>query len=174
MQKTGRYYYLTVVAYSLLFLGSIPVLLFTGPLGNSTIRISIGLAIIGFSQGIGVTSTLIGLIAAAGSKDQAVGTAASYLFRSLGTVSGVGISSMLFQGNLRRGLMERLDGDDVDEIVRKVRQSLKIIDELSPATREIVISCYEKAVNSALIFASLLMACAIVSCVFIKELKLSR
>lgn len=61
MKKTGRYYALTVGAYMGLFWGFLPILLFTGLVAKSTFGISIGMTICGFSNGIGVTSSLIAL-----------------------------------------------------------------------------------------------------------------
>lgn len=116
MQKTGKYKHLTVYAYSLLTLGSIPVFLFTGVAGTSASLISMGLVAMGFGNGIGVTSTLIAIIAAAGSEEQAVATAVSYLFRALGMVTGVSVSSMLVQGSLRRELSRTLNGTDAEEV----------------------------------------------------------
>lgn len=80
MQRTGKYYWLTVSAYNGLTLGMLLILLFTG-LSNNTYGIITGLSIAGFSNGIGVTTSLIGLIANAAPKDQAMTTACSYLFR---------------------------------------------------------------------------------------------
>lgn len=61
MKKTGRYYWLTVAAYTALLAGFVPILLFTGLIVNSTWGISVGTAICGFGNGIGVTSSLIAL-----------------------------------------------------------------------------------------------------------------
>lgn len=115
MQKTGKYKHLTVYAYSLFTLGSIPIFLFTGVAGTSAFVISAGLIAMGFGNGIGVTSTLIAVIATAGSEEQAVATAVSYLFRALGMVTGVSVSSMLVQASLRRELSRTLNGTDAEE-----------------------------------------------------------
>ena len=61
MKKTGKFYWLTVIAYAMLTLGALIVLCFVGPLINSTYGISLGMVFSGFGNGIGVTSTLIGL-----------------------------------------------------------------------------------------------------------------
>lgn len=61
MKKTGRYYWLTVAAYSALLAGFVPILLFTGLVVTSTWGISVGTMICGFGNGIGVTSSLIAL-----------------------------------------------------------------------------------------------------------------
>lgn len=116
MQKTGKYKTLTVCAYGLVALGSIPVFIFTGVMGMSTFFISVGLIAMGFGNGVGVTSTLIAVIATARSEEQAVATAVSYLFRALGMVTGVSVSSMLVQGSLRRELSRTLGGTDAEEV----------------------------------------------------------
>lgn len=61
MQKTGKYYWITVVAYTNLVVGMILVFLFSGLVVNSTAGIIIGMCFCGFSNGIGVTTSLIGL-----------------------------------------------------------------------------------------------------------------
>lgn len=81
MQRTGKYYWLTVSAYTGLTIGMLLVLLFTGLTVNTTYGILTGLSISSFANGIGVTTSLISLIANAAPKDQAITTACSYLFR---------------------------------------------------------------------------------------------
>lgn len=61
MKKTGKFYWLTVIAYAMLTTGAIIILCFTGPAMNSTYGIALGMLLSGFGNGIGVTSTLIGL-----------------------------------------------------------------------------------------------------------------
>ncbi|PUU81009.1 major facilitator superfamily domain-containing protein [Tuber borchii] len=174
IQKTGKYYYLTVFAYTLFFFGTIPVFLATGILGNSTPTISAAIVCMGFGSGMAVTSTLIALIAAAGHEDQAVATAVSYLFRALGQVMGVSVSSMLVQGSLRRELTRVLDGADADEIIRKVRSSLSAINTLTPATAALVLAAYRNAVHLAFLLGTVLAFFSVVSCVFIREKTLGR
>ena len=66
--------------------------------------------------GAGITSTLVALIANAGPEDQAVATAVSYLFRSLGSVVGLSVGTTLTQEVLRQSLRKRLPGENVDEV----------------------------------------------------------
>lgn len=81
MQKTGKYYWLTVSVYMIIVIGMVLILLFAGLVANSTYGIELGLVICGFGNGVGITTTLISLIANAAPQDQAVATAGSYLFR---------------------------------------------------------------------------------------------
>jgi MFS family permease len=61
MKKTGKFYWLTVIAYAMLTIGAIVVLCFIGLVTHSTYGVAVGLVFCGFGNGIGVTSTLIGL-----------------------------------------------------------------------------------------------------------------
>ncbi|KAA8908240.1 major facilitator superfamily domain-containing protein [Sphaerosporella brunnea] len=176
MQKTGKYYWLTVSSYCLPVLGSAAVLVSTSAAAatTTTTGISFGILSSGFGNGIGVTTTLVALIAAAGSKDQAVATAVSYLFRALGTVSGVSLGAMLVQGRLRTGLERRLgSGDEAAEIVRRVRGSMDFIATLPDELRAAVRECYRDAVHVAFGLSLLLAVCAVVSSVFIREKRLA-
>ena len=164
MQKTGKYYWLTVIAYSFLTVGMVPILLCTGLVVNSTYGISLGLVINGFSNGIGVTTTLIGLIANAAPQDQAVATACSYLFRSLGSVVGLSLSATVVQQSLRVQLRNRLgSGKDADRIVQGVRESLEYIKTLNPEIAEIVRQCYGSATTAGFGFMLCVVSCAMLS-----------
>ena len=166
MQRTGKYYALTIFAYSLLTVGMIPILLFTGLIDVIPAGIVCGLVMCGFGNGIGVTTSLIGLIANAAPQDQAVATACSYLFRSLGSVVGLSISATVVQHTLRQQLAIRLgDGDEAETIVAGVRSSLHYIHTLEPEVRHIVRECYGFAISRgfsfmmAIVFFAALSAC---------------
>jgi hypothetical protein len=153
----------------------IPILLFTGTIANSTYGISVGLVLCGFSNGIGVTTSLIALIANASPADQAVATACSYLFRSLGSVVGVSLSATVVQQSLRTQLRERLgDGDKADEIVDRVRQSLDFIKGLEPSVREVVRKCYSGATRDGFGLMVGIVGCAMCSSWWIRERRLSK
>ena len=64
--------------------------------------------------GSGLTTTLVALIANAGPEDQAIATAVSYLFRSLGSVVGLSVGTTITQDVLRQSLRRRLTGEDSD------------------------------------------------------------
>lgn len=166
MQKTGKYYFLTIFAYLVSSLGIVFVILFTGLVLNDTYGISVGLVLGGFGNGIGVTSTLIGMIANAKPKDQAIATACSYLFRSLGSTIGVSISATVFQQSLRMKLKTSLgSGKEVDEIVKNVRQSLGYIESLRPEIQRLVRECYDLATRDTFfLMIGLALGATISSC----------
>ncbi|VDB92534.1 unnamed protein product [Peniophora sp. CBMAI 1063] len=169
MQVTGRYWVLTVLSYALMLGGQILVSLSTGIIGHSFVGLEIGLFIMSLGNGSGITTTLIALIHQAGATDQAIATAVSYLFRSLGSVLGISVGSTIFQERLRHLLKSGLTDGNVDEIVRRVRETLAYIDELPADTREIVFASYAGAVETVFTFCTVLAVCAVICSFFIKE-----
>lgn len=175
MKKTGNYYWITSIAYTFLVVGLTIVLLFAGTLWESRIGMIAGTCICAFSNGIGVTTTLIGLIANASHADQAVATACSYLFRSLGSVFGVSICATAFNQTLRKTLQSALSGDkDAEEIAAHVRESLSYFKNLEPELREVVRECYAKSTQAALVVGIGMVAGSAFFAWFIREKKLGR
>ncbi|KAI0739360.1 MFS general substrate transporter [Daedaleopsis nitida] len=175
MQTTGKYYLLTIGAYVLMLAGDLLVSLVTGPLVKYTLAgLTVGIIANNLGIGSGLTSTLVALIANAGPEDQAIATAVSYLFRSLGSVVGLSVGTALTQDVLRQSLRKRLSGEDVDEIIKRVRESLDYIGELEPAVRAKVISAYQDGLQSAFWFTVALSAATVVSTFYIKEKPLAR
>ncbi|OTB18035.1 hypothetical protein K445DRAFT_73822 [Daldinia sp. EC12] len=174
MRRTGKYYWITVIGYTLMVLGIAPAVSFSGAVVKSTVGVIMGLCIMALGSGSSITSTLIAIIANANPADSAVAIACSYLFRSLGTTLGVSISTAVLQQVLRTQLAAALggDGDKAREIEEGVRQSLDYIRTLDPAIAETVRACYAVAVQWAFIPAAVLAAGALVSSTFIKEKKL--
>ncbi|BDD64118.1 hypothetical protein MPDQ_000539 [Monascus purpureus] len=175
MRWTGHYYWLTVAAYASLTLGVTTISLFSGLFTESTTVIVLGTVASAFGNGIGVTTTLIGLISNASPEDQAVVTACSYLFRSLGSVIGLSFSSTVVQQLLRSRLRFALrDSGDINRIVKGVRQSLDFIKTLDPAVAKLVRGCYGWAMNKGFAFMISIVFCAFFSSLFIREKKLNR
>ncbi|KAL8945977.1 MAG: hypothetical protein Q9222_007567 [Ikaeria aurantiellina] len=175
MQKTGKYYWLTVVAYSMLSLGVLLVMLCSDFIVNNTYGISVGLVISGIGNGIGVTSSLIGLISNAAQADQAVATACSYLFRSLGSIVGLALSATVVQQSLRNQLEDRLNnGADAEEIVQQVRQSLDFIKTLAPDVKQIVQECYSNATRDGFGLMLGIVIFSMISAFFLRERRLGK
>lgn len=179
MQKTGRYFWLTVCAYTLLTAGLVVIFLCSGIITRNTVAIIIGMCVCAFGNGIGVTSTLIGLIANASKDDQAIATACSYLFRSLGSVFGVAMSATVANSALRRNLASDLPRlglpeSEALEIADRVRESLAYLRELKPAVRSLVADCYARSTTAAFGLQIGLVAGAAASAWLISEKALSR
>lgn len=158
-----------------LCLGHIPIILCSGVVVHSTVGIVLGLVLCGFGGGIGVTTTLIALISNAEPADQAIVTACSYLFRSLGSVIGLSLSATIVQQSLRTQLRQRLgNGKEADKIVEGVRESLSFIDKLAPDIQGLVRDSYQSATRGALAFACMGTGLALVCAFFLREKKLSK
>ncbi|KAJ5602106.1 hypothetical protein N7510_011640 [Penicillium lagena] len=175
MKWSGKYYWLTVAAYTSLTTGCFCVCLFSGAAVESTVMMIMGMVMAAFGNGIGVTSTLIGLISNATHEDQAVVTACSYLFRSLGSVIGLSLSSTVVQQLLRARLRSELHSSkDIDQIVDGVRESLDFIKKLDPEVARIVRNCYGWSTNKGFGFMVVVVFFALFSSFFIRESKLNR
>lgn len=179
MHRTGRFYWLTVICYAQLVLGMIIVALTSGILIDSTVLIIIGMAMASFGNGVGVTSTLIGLIANASHDDQAVATACSYLFRSLGSVFGISMSATVANQALRNNLAKELPKlglpkKEAVAIADRVRQSLSYLRQLEPDVRALVADCYAKSTTAAFVLQVVLLSGAAISAWWIKEKALGK
>lgn len=175
MQKTGKYYWLTVGCYASLVIGLMMIVAFSGVVISSIPGMVIGMMICAFSNGIGVTSTLIALLVNATPEDQAIATACSYLFRSLGSVFGLALSSTAINQVLRTTLKERLNsGPDADKIANQVRKNLDLLKKLEPQIREVVRECYATSTRVAFSLQIVVVAGAVVSALWIRERPLNR
>ncbi|KFY92421.1 hypothetical protein V498_04979 [Pseudogymnoascus sp. VKM F-4517 (FW-2822)] len=135
MQRTGKYYWLTILGYIMMVTGITTIFLCSGVLVTSTLGTLVAFCLTGLGGGISVTTTLIALVACADPSDMAIVTACSYLFRSLGSAVGVSLSAALVQQRLRYQLAKMLgDGEETEKIVRGVRESLEYLEKLTPET----------------------------------------
>ena len=174
MHRTGRYYWVTTICCFIATLGMILVTLTSGVLVDSTLLIIVGMCISGFTIGASGTTTLIGLIANAAQEDQAIATACSYLFRSLGSVSAVSLSATVANSALRNSLADELPKLGLPEakaleIAEKVRESLTYLRHLKPDVRALVTDCYARSTNGAFRLQVAILAGAAISAWFIKE-----
>ena len=175
MRWTGRYYWLTVGCYGAMVLGCALIVLCSGTGATASLAgLLVGMMVAGFSIGIGVTTSLISLLANASDDDQAVVTACSYLFRSLGSVFGVSVSAaaanQALRGELTRGLGA---GPEAEEIASRVRQSLEYLRTLEPEVASLVREAYAKSTRIAFGLQTVLVFGAAVAAWWIRETKLS-
>ncbi|KAK2467209.1 hypothetical protein APHAL10511_000758 [Amanita phalloides] len=173
MQHTGKYYGITVISHFLVLAGTGIAFISSGVFVVSTIGIAIGMGTTEVGIGGGVVTTLTALIAHAGQADQATATAVAYLFRSLGSVFSLAVGGALFQNTLRYLLHKRLSGEDVQEIVKRVRQSLSYLNQLDPVTKATVVQSYQDAIKVIFLFSAAIATLATISSLFIKEKELT-
>ncbi|KAI1639147.1 MFS general substrate transporter [Biscogniauxia mediterranea] len=148
------------------------------------LALSASLLVGGLGNGAGMTATLVVVVVVAPAADQAVVTACIYMYRQLGTTVGLAVVSLVFRRVLAAGLLRRLGGDgggggggggsgweglDVDEVVRRVSESLSYLERLPAGAREVVRAAYGDACRAALLVSAGLAACAVVAALFIRE-----
>jgi MFS family permease len=174
MKRTGKYYRLTISCLFLSVLAALFLILSAG-LFEFSRGLIIALFFSSFGIGATITTTLISVIANVDPIDQAVATACTYLFRSLGCTVGTSFASTVVQQVLRNQLRAHLDpGENADKIVQRVRQSLDYIKELAPHTRVIVIRCYENATAAAFGLTLSFTFLAFICSFWIREKRLSK
>ncbi|KAK2467205.1 hypothetical protein APHAL10511_000754 [Amanita phalloides] len=173
MQRTGKYYAMTVISYVLVLVGTGIVFFSSGVVSVSTVGLAVGMAVTEFGNHSGNNTLLTAVIANAGQADQAIATAVSFLFRSLASITGLSVGSTLVQVTLRYLLHRRLSGDDAQEIAKRIRESLSYLNKLDPITKGTVIQSYEDAMQVAFLLTTALATLAVVSSLFIKEKALS-
>jgi hypothetical protein len=114
-------------------------------------------------------------VANASHADQAVATACSYLFRSLGTVFGISMCATAFNQTLRDSLRLALDGDkNAEEIAERVRESLAYLKELEPHLQDVVRECYGRSARAALAVSTGMVLGSAFFAWFIREKKLGK
>ncbi|KAK4699166.1 hypothetical protein P7C70_g7098, partial [Phenoliferia sp. Uapishka_3] len=105
----------------------------------------------GFGFSSVVTSVLIALIAGVQRSDMATATGISYLFRYIGQVVGVALSSSLLQSVLTYQLGMRIKGENAAEVIEQIRHISTSIAKLSPDLREAAITSYTIALRAVFI-----------------------
>ncbi|KAI1818837.1 MFS multidrug transporter [Poronia punctata] len=173
IRRTGKYYWLTVTGYVVVLLGGL--FMVGGVSHHSAAGAVVGLCILAAGISGSLTTTLVAVIANVEPQDMAVAVACSYLFRSLGTIIGISISTATLQQALRISLAQELGGTDrAREIEEQVRLSLDYINTLEPNVAAIVRSCYATATEWAFLPILIFAVLAIAASLFIKERKLDR
>ncbi|KAL9128876.1 MAG: hypothetical protein Q9217_002533 [Psora testacea] len=146
MRWTGRYYYLSVVI-QLNFIAANAII------SAFNLTTSVWVTIVSFFMaGIGyagmLTVTLLALISAVEHQHQAVITSASYAFRSTGSAIGITIASAVFQNLLSRNLWAALgDKDGAARAIRRLRDSLDVIEQLPAEWRLDVQNAYMESLR---------------------------
>ncbi|CAG8088106.1 unnamed protein product [Penicillium salamii] len=88
-----------------------------------------------FGQGFAFPSLMVSMLATSKQEDQAVATTTLGLWRSLGSVMGVAVSSWIFQNTLIYHLNQNVTGVEKDHIIALVRKSVHSISQLDPLHR---------------------------------------
>ncbi|KAG2348269.1 MFS general substrate transporter [Suillus weaverae] len=130
MHRTGKYKLINLIFGFFPFIGITLITLMREDSGPLQMWLSI--VPLGFGNAVVLQTNLVALLAHLPESSMAVGTGFGQLFRGMGQVGGVAISSALFQYKLDYELRSRIHGDGAAEIVSQIRHSTTLIGSLPP------------------------------------------
>ncbi|KAG1799327.1 major facilitator superfamily domain-containing protein [Suillus plorans] len=130
MHRTGKYKLINLIFGFFPFVGITLITLLRKDSGPLQMWLSI--VPLGFGNAVVLQTNLVALLAHLPESSMAVGTGFGQLFRGIGQVGGVAISSALFQYKLDYELRSRIHGDGAAEIVSRIRHSTTLLGELPP------------------------------------------
>ncbi|THG94205.1 hypothetical protein EW026_g7220 [Hermanssonia centrifuga] len=84
----------------------------------------------------------------------AIGTGFSQLFRGIGQVGGVALSSAIFQSSLNTQLHERIVGDGAEKLITEIRHSATLVARLPPQIQRIARDSYAISLQTVFIAAA--------------------
>lgn len=153
INATGQMKALLSVGALLSLLGSV-LLSFVRPNFNAWIA-TLFLIPVSSGQGFNFPATSVAILSVSTQEEQAVTTSSLSLFRSLGQVMGVAISSLILQNTLSAYLWDTVSGEEAEKskIILRVRKSVHAISELGPKHQEEVISAYAKSLQMTFVLA---------------------
>ncbi|TQS36624.1 hypothetical protein Golomagni_02920 [Golovinomyces magnicellulatus] len=124
-------------------------------------------------QGIGYPTTFLTILTVSSQSEQAVVTSTLILWRSLGTVFGVSVSSLILQNMLRIFLNQNVTGPERNTVIDAVRKSVTAIYDLKPHYQEQVRDSYTAALRSTFVGTVILGVALITVTIFLRLPRLS-
>ncbi|KAA8570691.1 hypothetical protein EYC84_000089 [Monilinia fructicola] len=104
-------------------------------------------------QGFQMPGTFMSVLAVSEQGEQAVVTTTLVLWRSMGQVLGVALSSLIVQNSLVGFLNQNVVGPDKEKVIEAVRSSVQAVAGLEKHYRDQVIDSYAEALRAAYLFA---------------------
>ncbi|ODV84705.1 hypothetical protein CANARDRAFT_200417 [[Candida] arabinofermentans NRRL YB-2248] len=126
-------------------------------------------ALNGFGYGVFLVSTLILIVAKVGPKHQAAVTGMNYLFRSIGSASGVGITLSIYQNRLYAELyhyfMKKKRPDGKEILDKLIENTFYIRQGLDPKYIHKVLNIYKDAISDSTIIVLIVATISLVFCI---------
>ncbi|CAE6399759.1 unnamed protein product [Rhizoctonia solani] len=172
MSKTGRYKILTDIFGLLPCVGAL--LVYRLKEDSSEFEQWFSIIPVGLGNAVVLQTTLMCLLVAIDPSQLAVGTGFTHLFRGVGQVLGVAVSSAFFQSILDRELRSRITGEGADEWIIRIRHSSKLVGKLEPHLQRAARDSYGIALRYVFLCAA---ACSLVSFIlrlWLPEISLDR
>ncbi|EFI26574.1 multidrug resistance protein [Coprinopsis cinerea okayama7 len=153
MHVTGRYKLINLIFGALPFIGASLIYRLQEDSGFFVSWFSI--VPLGFGNAVVLQTMLIALLVHLPESYMAVGTGFGQLFRGIGQVGGVAVSSAVFQSILDSELRKRLTGPDT-EFIMKIRQNSRLIasPDIPAHIKEAAKESYKISLKSVFFFAS--------------------
>ncbi|KAH8100375.1 MFS general substrate transporter [Cristinia sonorae] len=130
MHRTGKYKLINMIFG--LFPFTATILLSLMREDSPDIQLWLSILPMGFGNAVVLQTMLIALLAHLPQSAVAVGTGFGQLFRGIGQVGGVALSSALFQSILNRELRKRIQGEGSEELISRIRHSATLVAKLPP------------------------------------------
>ncbi|RPD55294.1 vacuolar amino acid permease [Lentinus tigrinus ALCF2SS1-7] len=152
MHRTGKYRHLNLIFGLFPFVAAVLLSLMREDSHPIVLWISIIPA--GFGNAVVLQTMLIALLAHLPQDAMAVGTGFGQLFRGIGQVGGVAISSALFQSILNVELHKRIHTPDAEEMISKIRHSSTLVAQLRPDLQRAARDSYAISLRAVFIMAA--------------------
>ncbi|KIR32735.1 multidrug resistance protein fnx1 [Cryptococcus deuterogattii MMRL2647] len=170
MRRTGRYWWLGVHCAVLIVVSSIGMCFWKkdSPEWLTWVAQAPG----GFGYAGVLTTSLVALmthVQRAGKGETAVATSMTYLFRTVGQVLGVAISSAIVQSVVQRDLVRTITGPEAQDIIYVIRHSTSAIQTLEPQYKIPAIQAYDHALRLVWIFNLVLSIFTVLTLMIVKE-----
>ncbi|KAH6607643.1 hypothetical protein Trco_003956 [Trichoderma cornu-damae] len=122
-------------------------------------------------QGFQFPGTFMAILASSTQAEQAVVTSTLILWRSVGFVLGIAMSSLVVQNALAYYLDAFVQGENKAGIIKRVRESVEAVARLEEPYREQVVQSYEASLRLTFILCTVL---AVVSVLIVMPIQLPR
>ncbi|PBK70086.1 MFS general substrate transporter [Armillaria solidipes] len=152
MHRTGKYKTINLICG--LFPFAATVLILQMKEDSGPIQSWLSIIPLGFGNAVVLQTMLIALLAHLPESHMAVGTGFGQVFRGIGQVGGVAISSAIFQTKLDGELRKRIDGPDAERWVKSIRQSARLIHELPPDLQRKARDSYSASLKAVFMFSA--------------------
>ncbi|EKM83277.1 hypothetical protein AGABI1DRAFT_111711 [Agaricus bisporus var. burnettii JB137-S8] len=154
MYTTGKYKRLNSMTGILPFIGVVGILMINE--NSGIVQSWFSVIPVGFGNAIAMQTSLIALLAHLPESHVALGTGFGTLFRGVGQVGGVAISSAIFQSRLTRELHTRITGPNAEELITRIKQQSNLVVSLPPDVQRAVRDAHSTSIKAVFVYAACL------------------
>ncbi|KAF9009700.1 vacuolar amino acid permease [Cyathus striatus] len=152
MHTTGRYKKINLIFGIFPFVAAI--LIYHMREDSGPIQSWFSIIPLGFGNAVVLQTMLVALLAHVPEHYMAVATGFGQLFRGVGQVGGVAISSAIFQSLLDSELRKRIHTPDAEELILRIRQSARLVATLPPDLQRSARDAYDISLKAVFTFAA--------------------